>query len=65
MENMVELTKDKIGSIYRCRHGIIHIHIQGISLHFTEEAFFNFTSIVKEGASKLMDIKLAKLTGDS
>ncbi len=57
----MELAKNKIGSILKCSHGIIHIHLKGITLHFTEEAFEEFSLLVKEASSKLMDINLKDL----
>ena len=54
------LAEGRIGSIQRCRHGIVHIHCKGVSLHFNEDAFFAFASMVGEGVSKLMDDNLAE-----
>ncbi|MEA3489809.1 MAG: hypothetical protein U9R44_05680 [Candidatus Omnitrophota bacterium] len=58
---------DKLGVIEKCRHGIVHFHIfhMGLSLHFPEEVFLNFASMVNEASSRLMDDSLAKLMGDS
>jgi len=57
----MELAKNKIGSILKCSHGIIHIRLKGITLHFTEEAFEEFSLMIKEANSKLMDINLKDL----
>ena len=61
MENMIELSKNEMGSIYKCQHGVVHIHCKGVSLHFTEEAFLSFTRLVDKASSKLMDLNLAEL----
>jgi len=58
MENLV---KNKMGSIFKCPHGIIHLRLKGITLHFTEKAFEEFCLMVKEATSKLMDINLKNL----
>lgn len=57
----MELAKNKMGSIFKCPHRIIHIHLKGITLHFTEEAFEEFSLLVKEAISKLMDMNLKDL----
>ncbi len=64
MEGIREIARNKIGSINKCQHGVIHIHCKGVSLHFNEDAFFVFASMVKEGASVLMDEYLANLVRD-
>ncbi len=66
MKKNVDLVQEKIGSINRCCHGVVHIHIlhNGVSLHFTEDAFLNFTSMVKEAYSRLMDENLADLLNE-
>ena len=58
---MEDLAKNKMGSIFKCPHGIIHIRLKGITLHFTEEAFEEFNLLVKQAFSKLMDINLKDL----
>jgi len=58
---MGELAKNRIGSILKCPYGIIHIHLKGITLHFTEEAFEEFTLMIKEASSRLMEIGLKDL----
>lgn len=58
---MGDLSKNKIGSIVMCPHGIIHVHVRGITLHFTEEAFEEFSLMVKQASSKLMEMSLKKL----
>ena len=62
--NSILTQKEGIGDIRRCACGALHIHIfyKGISMSFPEEAFFAFASMVKEGASVLMDEYLADLT---
>ena len=58
----MELAKNRIGSIFKCPHGIIHVRVKGITLHFTEEAFEEFSLMVRQATSKLMDINLKDLT---
>ena len=58
---MEDLSKNKIGSIFRCPHGIIHVRVKGITLHFTEEAFEEFSLMVKQASSKLMEMSLKNL----
>jgi len=58
----MELAKNKMGSIFKCPHGIIHVRVKGITLHFTEEAFEEFSLMVRQATSKLMDINLKDLT---
>ncbi len=57
----MELAKNKIGSVYGCPHKIVHIHLKGITLHFTEEAFEEFSLMIKEATSKLMEMSLKDL----
>ena len=57
----MELAKNRVGSILKCPHGITHIRLKGITLHFTEEAFEEFSWMVKEASSKLMEISLKDL----
>lgn len=59
--NGILVIKEGCGNIQKCCHGIVHIHCKGISLHFTEEAFLSFASMVKEASSQLMDEGLSKL----
>ena len=53
--------EDKIGSVTKCVHGVVHIHCKGISLHLTEEAFLKFASLIKKAESVLMDEGLSDL----
>lgn len=67
MKRNLILAQDKtIGNIQRCCHGVVHIHIlcNGISLRFSEKDFLQFVSMIKEGASVLMDEHLANLIKD-
>ena len=57
----MELAKNKMGSIFKCPHGIIHVRVKGITLHFTEEAFEEFSLMVKQASSKLMEMSLKNL----
>jgi len=43
MNSNGELVKNNIGDVYRCAHGLVHINCRGVSLHFTEDVFMNFT----------------------
>ncbi len=61
---MEELAKNQIGCVFMCQHKVVHINLKGLSLHFTEEAFSEFNSMIRDAFSKLMDINLSKLIGD-
>ena len=65
-QNLILAQNERIGNIQRCCHGLVHTHIlhNGISLRFTEEAYLEFASMVKEASSRLMDEHLANLVGD-
>ena len=39
MGNNGQLAKSNLGSVYRCIHGVVHIHCRGVSLHFPEDAY--------------------------
>ena len=58
----MELAKNKMGSVFKCPHGIIHVRVKGITLHFTEEAFEEFSLMVRQATPKLMDMNLKDLT---
>lgn len=59
----MELAKNNIGSICRCEYKkIVNIYLKGVSLHFDDEAFLLFSSMLEEAASKAMDINLKYLT---
>jgi len=64
--NLILAQNERMGNIQRCCHGVVHIHIlhHGISVRFTEDAFLEFASMVKEASSRLMDEHLADLLGD-
>ncbi len=66
-KNAILAIKEGFGNIQRCCHGVVHVHIlyKGISLRFTEEAFLNFASMVKEASSVVMDEGLSNLIRDS
>ena len=56
-----ELAKSNMGNVYRCVHGVVHINCQGVSLHFREDTFLCFATMIKEASSKLMDEAISRL----
>lgn len=66
MEENIELSRiEKIGNVYLCPCGIVHVNIRGVSLHFSGEAFIGFASMLKNASSLLMDIGIAGLMEDN
>ncbi len=61
MGNNGQLAKSNLGSVYRCIHGVVHIHCRGVSLHFPEDAFLSFATLIKDASSKLMDETISRL----
>ncbi len=62
--NLILAQNSVTGTVQRCCHGVVHIHCPGASLHFTEDAFLGFASMVKEAYSRSMDEGLAELVKD-
>ena len=54
-----------IGSVFKCRSGVIHVNFHGMSVHFNECAFLSFAKMVQEASSKLMDDGLRILMEDT
>ena len=65
MRNMMLAKRDGLGSIQRCCHGVVHIHLNGISLRFKEDAFIDFALIVKEASSRLIEEGISQLLSES
>lgn len=63
-QSKIFVKNEAIGSVFRCQHGIIHVNLYGVSLHFNEAAFLSFTRMAQEASSKLMDEHLADLVRD-
>lgn len=68
-EDKVDFISESSGSVALMSNssaeaGQTYLHLKGVSLHFTEEAFLAFASMIEKGASRLMDINLSKLIGD-
>ncbi|MDD5040766.1 MAG: hypothetical protein PHY34_06520 [Patescibacteria group bacterium] len=62
MKDYTELARNRsVGNILRCPCGVVHINIRGISLHFTDEIFLEFSSLVGKASSSLMDIGISGL----
>ena len=61
MSSGKELAKNSVGNVYRCIHGVVHINCPGVSLHFTEDIFLNFATMIKDASSKLMDETISRL----
>lgn len=54
-QSKILVKNQTIGSIFRCQGGIIHVNLHGISLHFNELAFLQFSRMAQEASSRLMD----------
>ncbi|MCK4519167.1 MAG: hypothetical protein KAU12_03500 [Candidatus Omnitrophica bacterium] len=64
--NFMLVQKGEIGNIQRCACGAVHMRIlsNSVSLHFTEDVFLIFASMVKRASFRLMDEHLADLVRD-
>lgn len=63
--NLILAKSNVAGNVHRCPHGVVHIHIHGVSLHLTEEVFLSFASMVKDASSRLINEHLSDLIKDS
>lgn len=54
-QSKILVKNQAIGSIFRCQGGIIHVNLNGISLHFNEFAFLQFARMAQEASSCLID----------
>ncbi|GEM_PF-1464359 len=62
MNGGFELAKaGELANIYRLPCGIVNVNIQGVTLHFSQEAFLLFSAMVRSANSSLMDIELKEL----
>ena len=64
-QSKILVKNQAVGSIFRCQGGVIHVNLQGISLHFNEAAFLSFAGMAQEASSKLMDEGLRILLDDN
>ena len=63
MEGDLKLAENnEMGCVWRCSHGMVHVHCGRVSLHLPEDAFMSFASMVKEASSRLMDEWLSYLS---
>ncbi len=65
MRNIMLAKRNGIGSIQKCCHGVVHIHLDGISLRFKEDAFVDFAFMVKEASSRLIEEGISQLLSES
>jgi hypothetical protein len=65
-KNGILAVKEGYGNVWKCCRGVVHIqvHSRGF-LHFREDSFLYFASMIKEASSRLMDEGLAGLIEDS
>ena len=56
--------KEDLGVVLRCCKGVIHVRYKGILLHFTEDAFLSFSTMIEKASSNLMDLELHKLMSE-
>jgi hypothetical protein len=63
-QNKILVTNPPLGSVFKCPGGIIHVNINGVSLHFEELVFSGFFRICQDASSKLMDDGLKNILAD-
>ena len=64
-QSKILVKNQAIGSVFKCQGGVIHVNLYGMSLHFNEFAFLNFSRMVQEASSNLMDQSLRTLLDDT
>ena len=63
--NLILAQSEVMGNIQRCCGGVVHLFLpDGMAVRFTEEAFLEFASLVKEASSRLVDESLRVLLDD-
>ncbi len=62
--NYLEKT-EKVGNVFKCPCGNIHINLKGVSLHFSEEAFMGFAYLIRNACSKFIEKGLSEITGQN
>ena len=59
------LIKNKtIGSVFKCKGGIVHVNLYGASLQFDEYVLLQFARMIQEASSRLMDNALRIILED-
>ncbi len=62
MKKCSELSKvNGFGNVYRTPCGIVSINVKGVTLHLSEEAFFDFYSMIEKAASVLINKKIGEI----
>lgn len=62
MNSKFELARiENFGNVFRTPCGIVNINVRGVTLHLTEDAFMDFSSMIDKACSKYMNQKLADL----
>ena len=64
-QSKILVKNSAIGSVFKCQRGIIHVNLQGMSVHLNEAAFLNFAKMLQEASSKLIDDGLRILMEDT
>ncbi len=63
MNEIIELAKSEtLGMVYKGPCGHINVCVQGVTLHFTESAFWTYARMVKTAVESLMDRGLQRIT---
>lgn len=63
MNDIVELAKaESLGMVYKGPCGNINVCVQGVTLHFTESAFWTYARMVKAAVENLMERGLQRIT---
>ena len=56
MNPIEELAKsESLGAVYKTPCGKINVRVQGITLHFTQDAFMHYANMVTQAKNKMMD----------
>jgi len=56
MNDIIELAKsESLGMVYKGPCGHINVCVQGITLHFTESAFWTYARMVSTAFERLME----------
>ncbi len=64
--NIILVKEQNLWQAERCCHGVVHLHIlcKGVSIHFDEDCFLRFASMIDKAATQLMDEGLADLLNE-
>lgn len=52
---------DAFGSVMKCKSGMVHVNVSGVSLHFCDDAFYRFVGLIKEAESNMVDNAIGRI----